>query len=88
VVYVKFIALRLKVAFMRRLLALLANLVFVVPASAAWAGDVVCPVVGIGNKPVADAVVAACPPGQKGAAVRVPNRGRVRIDAPDRRGSR
>ena len=54
---------------MRRTSALLATLLLAAPAPAAWAGDVVFTVVDGKNKPVADAVVTAYPPGLKTGAI-------------------
>lgn len=55
---------------MRRSSALFACLVFTALAPAARAGDVVFQVVNAKNKPVADAVITAYPPGLKSGAVR------------------
>ena len=55
---------------MRRATALSACLLFTALAPAAWAGDVVFSVVDARNKPVADAVITAFPPGLKSGAIR------------------
>lgn len=57
---------------MRRSSALLASLVLAAPAPAAWAGDVLFQVVNGKNRPVADAVVTAYPPGLKAGPARFP----------------
>ena len=53
---------------MRRSTAPFACLVLTALAGPAWAGDVVFSVLNAKNRPVADAVITACPPGLEGGA--------------------